>query len=171
MPKKKGSKGRPTRYHKDVPRQAGALVVMGYTDEMLADFFGIGIATIYRWKSTHPDFKEATAHAKVVMDGMVVNALYKRAIGYDHVIRTPLMLKGKPLAGEKGQALHTVEKKHYPADVRAQEVWLYNRQPELFKRDPKPVEDDPKNAEELTITFTANEPVKEVTVTRGKPKA
>lgn len=171
MSRGKGRPGRPTRYHKDVPRQAGALVVMGYTDEMLADFFVVGVATIYRWKSTYPEFKEATRDAKVVMDGMVVNALYKRAIGYDHVIRAPLMLKGTPLTDEEGKALHTVEKKHYPADVRAQEVWLYNRQPELFKRDPKPAEEDAKNAESLSITFTANEPVREVTVTRGKPKA
>lgn len=154
--------GRPTRYRKEYAGQAKELCLMGYTDERLAEFFGVGIATYYRWRKAHPAFALAAQEGKDVMDARILSKLAERAMGYSH--------PDTHISNYMGEITVTKTVKHYPPDPTSAIFWLTNRQPELFKKDPKPSDDAPENAEELSITFTANEPVKEVTVTRGKPK-
>ncbi len=161
-PKNKG--GRPPRYRSEYVEQGGKLCLMGYTDQQLADFFQIGIATLYRWKKRYPEFKAALAYNKALDDVEVVNALRQSAIGYSctevHV------------SNYLGAVTVTETVKHHPPNPASLGMWLYNRQPQLFKKDPTPADDDRDTpADPLNITFGVDGAVDEVRVTRGKPKA
>lgn len=75
--------GRPTDYKADYARQAAKLADLGATDQELADFFEVHVATIYRWKHDHDEFCEALKVGKEVADSRVERSLYQRAIGYE----------------------------------------------------------------------------------------
>jgi hypothetical protein len=117
------------RYRSEYATQGGKLCLMGYTDEMLADFFEIGIATLYRWKNRHPEFKEALRYNKAIDDAEVVSALRQRAIGYSH--------EDCHVSNYMGAITVTKLTKHYPPDTAAALFWLSNRQPHLFQKDPQ----------------------------------
>jgi len=51
--------GRPSRYRDEFPDQARKLCRLGATDKELADFFGVDMATVGRWKLQHTGFREA----------------------------------------------------------------------------------------------------------------
>ena len=125
---KRNKAGRPTRYRKEYAEQGGKLCLMGYTDEMIADFFKVGIATVYRWKGAHPEFKAALEYNKALDDVEVVSALRQSAIGYSH--------KDVHITNYMGEITKTDIVKHYPPNPASLGMWLYNRQPQLFKRDP-----------------------------------
>lgn len=155
--------GRPSRYRAEYAGQARELCLMGYTDERLADFFGVGIATFYRWRKAHPAFALAAQEGKDVMDARVLSKLAERAMGVTVSKEKVVIVNGK--------AEIVTIREDVPPDPTSAIFWLVNRQPGMFKKDPKPAEEGAQNAESLAITFSTNEPVREVTVTRGKPKA
>jgi hypothetical protein len=102
---------------------------MGYTDQMMADFFEIGIATLYRWRHRHPEFKAALAHNKAIDDAEVVSALRRSAVGYSH--------PDVHISNYMGDITVTKVTKHYPPNPASLGMWLYNRQPHLFQKDPQ----------------------------------
>jgi len=103
-----------------------------FTDEeirnLLAPFCpgGLHIATVYDWKKRHPEFCDACRQAKQVADAQVENALHKTAKGYDYE-EVEEVLEGGVVVRRR------VTKKHVPANVSAQRLWLANRQPERWK--------------------------------------
>ncbi len=160
-PKNKG--GRPPRYRAEYAQQAGKLCMLGYTDARLIEFFEIGAATLYRWKNRHPEFKAACLAGKEIVDADVMSALYHSAIGYK-------VTKQKAINTPKGIEVVEVTEE-IPPNPASLGMWLYNRQPQLFKRDPTPADDDRDTpADPLTVTFGVDAAVDEVRVTRGKPK-
>lgn len=127
MPAPKGNKnakgnkgGQPTKYKKEYCEQARKLCLLKYTDEKLADFFGVGLSTIYKWKQDHIEFLEAVNDGKEKADGEVVNALLQRALGYSH--------DDVHISVFQGEVIITPITKHYPPSERAAELWLMNRQ-------------------------------------------
>lgn len=129
-------------YTPDMVRQALALSMLNYTDAQFAEFFNIGVATLYRWKKLYPEFAAAIKRSKEVDDGRVVNAMLQRAIGYDHETQTVVMHKGKPLIGDDGKPVTVTEIKHIPGDVTAQKFWLSNRQRGKWAIDPDKITDN-----------------------------
>lgn len=127
--KAKRGRGQPTRYRSEYAEQGGKLCLMGYTDERLAEFFGIGIATLYRWKKRHPEFKEALLYNKAIDDYEVVSALRRSAVGYSH--------EEDHITNYMGRITVTPTTKHYPPNPASLGMWLYNRQPHLFQKDPQ----------------------------------
>lgn len=113
--------GRPTLYRDEFCEQAERLARIGLIDVELAEFFEVSEATINNWKKEHPRFLESIRAGKRTMDANVESRLLKRALGYEFT-------ETKRCNGEL-----TEFERHCPADVRAQQFWLTNRQPEKWR--------------------------------------
>lgn len=75
--------GRPTKYEAEFAEQALKLSLLGATDEELADFFDVNVATLNRWKKSHPEFCASIKEGKRVADAEVAHSLYQRALNGD----------------------------------------------------------------------------------------
>lgn len=116
----KPGRGRRPIYQDDFPDQARKLCEQfGAIDQDLANYFGVSIRSIHKWKAKYPDFRAALVLGKEVADDNVERALYMRAMGY---------------SCPETKVFHTGEKivsreitRHYPPDVKAIMHWLSNR--------------------------------------------
>lgn len=118
--------GRPSNYRKEYAEQACKLCRLGATDREVADFFGVDVATVNRWKLRHPEFRESLKSGKTQADAEVSDRLYKRACGYSHVDTKFATFEGTIT----DQREYT---KHYPPDTIACIFWLKNRRPDLWR--------------------------------------
>ena len=112
---------RPSKYRPEFVTQAEKLCKLGATDLEVADFFGINVATLYRWKGEHDEFCEALKSGKGASDNRVERSLFSRATGYEHDevdIRVVM-----------NQIVKTPIRKFYPPDTTAAIFWLKNRKP------------------------------------------
>lgn len=100
--------------------------VAGCTDTQMATIFGTSRETIWRWRHTHEDFAEFIKEHKKTSNRKVVEALYERATGYTATINKAMVVKGEILIVETQE--------HYPPDIKAAEIILYNREPEEWKK-------------------------------------
>ena len=124
----KGAKrppGRPSRYNEEFAGQARKLCRLGATDKELADFFGVDVATVNRWKHQHAEFCDALKDGKAAAAAEVADRLYQRALGFSHADTKILQHDGVPVI------VPTV--KHYPPDTVACIFWLKNRRPDLWR--------------------------------------
>lgn len=117
--------GRPTKYKEEFAEQAKTLCNFGATDDEIADFFKVNVATIYRWKNKYEDFCEALKAGKEKADERVERSLYMRAIGYTH--------DEDKIFNNNGEALIVPTKKHYPPDTTAGIFWLKNRRSQEWR--------------------------------------
>ena len=115
----KNKGGAPSKYNQKYNEQARKLCLLGSTDESLANFFEVSVATINNWKVNHPKFLESIREGKEVADANVANALYNRAIGFSH--------PDTHISNFQGDITITPTTKHYPADTGAAFIWLKNR--------------------------------------------
>ena len=134
--------GRPTKYAPAFCERAFVLAAQGATDIEIADAFGVHIATIFRWRAEHPEFREATVLGKEAADDRVEASLYHRAIGYSHEAVKIFL----PAGAEKPVLAHYRE--HYPPDTQAASLWLRNRRPDKW-RDKQDFEHTGKDGEAL----------------------
>jgi hypothetical protein len=116
--------GRNSLYREDYADQAFKLCLLGATDEELADFFGISVATIYNWKNEHPAFLEATIAGKIKADAEVAHSLYRSATGHEFTAEKVVKVKDESGA-EKFEAVRY--KRFVPGDPAAAFKWLTNR--------------------------------------------
>lgn len=98
-----------------------AIAMRGYTDEEIAEHFGVGPGAIEGWKTLYPDFREALESGRTHADAEVVVSLYKRATGYDYDEETAV--------GGRSPSVMKV-RRHAPPDLSAIKLWLTNRQAE-----------------------------------------
>lgn len=118
--------GQPTKYKKEFAKQAEKICLLGATDEFLADYFEVCIATISNWKNAHPEFLEAIKRGKQEADLKVAESLYHRALGYSH--------KETKIATFEGKITDMVDvEKHYAPDPTSIIFWLKNRQPKVWR--------------------------------------
>ena len=75
--------GRPTAYRPEYAPQAEKLAQLGATDIEVADFFGVDVRTVYRWKHDFDEFCQALKAGKDSADERVERSLYQKAIGYE----------------------------------------------------------------------------------------
>ena len=94
----------------------------GLTDEQIAENMGISASTLYDWKNKYSDISESLKRGKEVVDVLVENALFKRALGYEY----------KEVTKEDGVTTKVVTK-HMAPDTTAQIFWLKNRRPDLWR--------------------------------------
>jgi hypothetical protein len=123
--------GRPSKFKDEFCEQAAKLCRLGATDQELADFFGVEVRTLYRWKSEHEAFCQALKAGKDSADERVERSLFARANGYEHD-EVDIRVVG-------GEIVQTPIRKYYPPDTTAAIFWLKNRRPERW-RETKAVE-------------------------------
>ena len=118
--------GRPTEYRDAYADLARKLcLLLGATDRDLADFFDVDERTINRWKKVHPEFCQSIREGKLIADTNVVSRLYDRAVGMSIVKTHFSTYQGDVTAVEYLEQI--------PPDVKAQSLWLRNRQGDHWK--------------------------------------
>jgi len=122
-----GPGGRPTKYKPEYAEQVVALCEHGFTDQELADFFKINIATLYRWKSAHPEFRDAIKSAGDIADERVERTLYQKACGYEQDAVKVFM----PAGSEK--PVYAPLRERVAPDTAAAIFWLKNRRKDRWR--------------------------------------
>lgn len=107
-------------------RTAGLLAVRGFSEEEIAEAFGVGLSEVRTWEREYPDFKETLSRCKDVQDAAVERSLYNIATGYSHPAIDIKMDKD-------GIVSRIPYIKHYPPDLGAVREWLHNRRPDKWK--------------------------------------
>lgn len=118
--KEKRGKGRPSSYKPEYAEQARKLCLLGATDDSLADFFSVAVATIHNWKNDHSDFLDSIKSGKDQADAEVADRLFQRAKGYEH--------PEVDIRVVSGEIVQTPITKIYAPDTTAAIFWLKNRQ-------------------------------------------
>ena len=139
--------GRPTSFRKAYVKDARKLACLGATDFEVADFFGVNVATIYRWKHAHQEFCEALKAGKEEADARVERSLYHRAIGYDQEAVKIFMPAG---ALEPVMASYT---ERIAPDTTAAIFWLKNRKPAEWRDRQDVTLNGTLKVEGVTMTF------------------
>lgn len=141
MSEEKKPTGRPSKYKPEFAKQAYKLCLLGADDKRIADFFGVGDATISRWKNEHDAFREALKEGKEEADSVIASSLYHRAKGYSH--------QSVKIFNDQGKPLEVPYIEHYPPDTTAAIFWLKNRQPRYW-RDKQELEHSGNIGREIT---------------------
>ncbi len=139
---KKHPGGRPTKYKPEYAELAFKYCLLGATDEEMANFFEISVATLYNWKNDYPEFLEALKNGKEKADAEVAKSLYNRAKGYEQKTVKVFQYQGDPVI------VPVVE--HIPPDTGAAMAWLKNRQPSKW-RDKQDIDMTIKDMPEIII--------------------
>src|SRR5260370_23513837 len=87
--------GQPTSYKPEHCELAHNCCLLGATNEVLGDFFGVTSRTIHNWIATHPDFAHAVRRGRAVAPATVVRALFDRACGFSHQVARSTLYRGK----------------------------------------------------------------------------
>lgn len=119
-PGKKSVNGRPSTLQKLNLEQVRKLVIRGWTDVDIADFFEIPIVTLDNLKRSHPEFLKSFMDWRDEYDNLIERRLAERAAGYSHP-------EEKVFLGPGGQVVTHNTIKHYPPETGACGMWLSNR--------------------------------------------
>jgi len=119
--------GRPSSYDPEFAGQAEKLCRLGATDIEVADFFGVDVRTVYRWKNQFEDFCQALKAGKEVADERVARSLYAKATGYSFdAVKILTVAVGNNGGSEVREVPY---REHIPPDTTAAIFWLKNRRP------------------------------------------
>lgn len=113
------AKGRPSKFKPEFIEQAEKLCKLGATDIELADFFGVEVRTLYRWKGENEAFCQSLKAGKAEADTRVERSLFARATGYEH--------DEVDIRVVANAIVKTDIRKYYPPDTTAAIFWLKNR--------------------------------------------
>jgi hypothetical protein len=113
--------GRPPSYKPEFAIQAQKLCKLGATDEEAAEFFGVSVRTLYRWKAEHEAFCQALKVGKAEADDRVERSLYARAVGFERDAVKIFM------PANAVQPVVVPFKEHVAPDTTACIFWLKNR--------------------------------------------
>jgi Helix-turn-helix domain len=118
--------GRPTSYDPaDLPKLK-ELAEAGATNEELADYLGVSIRSIYRWRNENKEFRHAIKISKESADGRIEESLYKRAFGFEHE-------SVKIFCNKDGEVTQVPYKEYVPPDPTSMIFWLKNRKPKEWR--------------------------------------
>ena len=120
------------RYGPEFVRRAAEI---SENDEELAQRLGIGTAELRLWRKKYPEFDEAVRLGKSESDFLVIQALHKRAVGFNVGVQKTYKLKRVEFDPETGKKLREyeelatgVDETYVPPDLSAEKFWLKNRQ-------------------------------------------
>lgn len=124
-PKTSKQLGRPSGFRPEFIDQARKLCLLSATDVEIANFFGIDVVTLNRWKKSYPALMQALKEGKETADAQVGQRLFERACGYTHPEEKIFL--------QEGEVIRVNTLKHYPPDTTACIFWLKNRRPEQWR--------------------------------------
>ena len=99
--------------------------LLGYSNGDIANYLQVSIHTFERWAHDNEDLKSALDEGRMKADGQVVNALLKRALGYEQPTERIINCNGIPT--------RMMTFTHYPADVTAALAWLQAKVPQVWQ--------------------------------------
>jgi hypothetical protein len=141
----KSNIGRPTLYRPEYAEQQMKLLMLGATDQDLADFFGVSKQTIYDWRLKHKEFSDSVMDGRQKADMEVAFSAFERAKGKEYFEEVPTKVKrityddkGKKIS-EHEEVIITRVRKFIPPDPTTIQFWLKNRK-QVAWRDRKEVE-------------------------------
>lgn len=70
------------KYKEEYAEEAYGLCILGYTNIMLAKYFGVNKDTVNEWRKRFPEFAMAMKRGKIEADVDVAKSLHKNAVGY-----------------------------------------------------------------------------------------
>ncbi|MBQ4091514.1 MAG: transposase [Clostridia bacterium] len=112
----------------------------GLCDEDVATRSAITLSTLRRWKKRYPELCAAIELGRSGADYAVVEALYKKAVGYSVKVNKKVKLKRidyDPVTGKKlreyEELADTFDEDYIPPDLRAEMFWLKSRQPDRWQ--------------------------------------
>jgi len=117
--------GRPTKFDDINLDYIKKLILAGWTDSQVCEFFEVSERSLYRWKEKFDEFRQSLKDWKLIADEKVELSLYERACGYSHPEDKIFNNNGKPLV------VPTI--RHYAPDPTSMIFWLKNRQPDKWK--------------------------------------
>ena len=126
--------------------QLGGWARNGLTDEQIAHNMGITRKTLAEWKNKYSDISDTLKINKEIVDTQVENALLRKALGINKIVKKPIKVKevqydaGKRIS-EKEHIEYVNEEIYIQPDTAAQIFWLKNRKPEEW-RDKRTVENE-----------------------------
>ena len=100
----------------------------------VAHQIGVPVEQFRAWLREHPDMAGAVAEGQRTADAHVVQALFKRATGYEFETSESTVVRGKSKEIKKFKLKKFQH--HAPADVRAIIFWLKNRLPDQWRDRP-----------------------------------
>ena len=133
------------RYGHEVVRR---LAEEGLSDAEIAERCELSAENFERWCKKYPKLRNAVEMGRQEADFSVVEALYKKATGYN--VRTNKTHKLKcvdfdPVTGKKVKEYESlavgVDESYVPPDLKAEIFWLKNRQPCRWKEKELHVDD------------------------------
>lgn len=111
----------------------------GLFDCQIAEKMGINKSTFYEWLKNYPEFSDAIKKGKEIADKEIVNALYKRALGYNYKeVKEEYAVNadGADNEGKPNKEI-TVTYKSEPPNTAALIYWLNNRRPDEWSNKSK----------------------------------
>lgn len=109
-------------YLPDCLPQVRAIAMRGLSDDEISANFGVDKDLFAKWKKAYPSFREAIEHGRTHADVAVVEAAWKRAVGYDY------HEDGLTRTG----AVRSL-RRHLPGDPGMIKYWLNNRKRDHFQ--------------------------------------
>jgi len=120
--------GRPSDYTKKMPKIAFTFALLGLSDERISSAMGICIKTFYMWCETYPEFSQALIDGRENVDGLVVNAMFRRATGFKYKA-----VKIMPNKEDPSSPIYAQYEEYVPPDVTAGKYWLGIRRGKMRK--------------------------------------
>jgi transcriptional regulator with XRE-family HTH domain len=119
--------GRPSKFDNYIQKKKliSLMYQRGFTDAEVAQVLDVTRRTVENWKKEYPEFFHALKRDKGVADGRVEEALYERAIGYQH--------PDTDIKIAYGVVIKTDIIKHYAPDPTSMIFWLKNRMPDKWR--------------------------------------
>ena len=121
-----------TKYRNDMPALVEQYAREGLIEREMAAKLGVSVETFEQYKKRYPVFLESLKAGKEIVDREVEQALYKRALGFEYEeVKTTTTTD--PETGEERAAIVTKTRKVMAPDVQAQQFWLKNRRPDIWR--------------------------------------
>lgn len=118
--------GRPTKFRDNLPAIAEALKAEGWTNDRIAELFGVSRSTVYKWIDELQEFSDAIKRGRRAATDLVEAAHLKAAVGY--------FVPETRLFQHEGRVIREDIMRFIPGDVRAQMNWLRNADPHAWGR-------------------------------------
>lgn len=107
----------------------------GLVEKQIAHNLGVAVSTLNLYKKDHPEFSEALARGKEVVDLEVENAMLKRAKGYQYTEVTT-----EERLTRDGEIITLTKRvvRDVPPDPTSMMFWLANRRRDRWAYKPQP---------------------------------